>query len=590
MKILIVFFVIAFSVQINGQDRLITADNKKIFDNAAQESVFVHYNSSFYMVGEYLYYKVYCLNAETKKLSQVSKMAYLELIAENGQRVFRQKVRLENGLGQGDFFLPVSVVSGNYKLVAYTKWMYNWEQDIFFKGDIVIVNPYSNIQKDFLNIDSVTNEMRNESVVTLPSSKSLKSNEDPMKLLLSKKKFGKREVVNIQIQGKNSKKNPQGNYSLSILKYDTIFPNFKKTATGHIASTKVSSRISRDFFLPELRGELISGKVVADNPNKLVNNLKVAFSIPGEDYQLKITSTDALGQFYFNIERSYQSEEAMIQLLEENNDGYIIEIDDSSSHIDTNNFDFKTFKINTKMNNLILERSVQNQIENAYFKVKPDTIVSKEKMLKFYGENSKTYLLDDYTRFSTIKETVLEILDNVWLTKTNDENYYFSLRTLNGEFNNSEFRSLLLVDGLLVKEQDYFIKNYNSDLIKRINIVREYYRMGSQIFDGIIDIQTFDIDYLEVVKKNNLTILKLKKQTEIKNYFRQVYENESTRNLEQIPDQRRQLLWLPNLKIKNQDQAITFFTSDLQGDFEISLEGFTDTGKPVSVRKIISVE
>lgn len=590
MRILISFFIIVFSVHINGQDRSITVDKKKILDNAVQESVFVHYNSSFYLVGEYIYYKVYCLNVETKRLSQVSKMAYLELIAENGQRIFRQKVRLEHGLGQGDFFLPVSIASGNYKLVAYTKWMQNWEQDIFFKGDIIIVNPYNNNQKDFLNMDSITNETQNESVVTLSSSELSKSNENPMGLLLSKKKFGKREPVNIQVQGKNSKKIPQGNYSLSVRKYDTIFPNFKQTATGHIASTKVSSTIGRDFFLPELRGELISGKVVANSPNKPVNNLKVAFSIPGEDYQLKIARTDALGQFYFNIERSYQSEEAMVQLLEEKNDGCHIEIDDSSSPIDNSNFEFKTFKLNPKMNDLILERSIQNQIENAYFKVKPDTIVSKGKILKFYGENSKTYLLDDYTRFSTIKETVLEILDNVWLTETNDENYYFSLRTLNGEFNNSEFRSLLLVDGLLVKDQDYFIKNYNPNLIESVNIVREYYRMGSQIFDGIIDIQTFDVDYPQVAKKNNLTTLKLDKQTGIKNYFSQVYEKGSTKDLERIPDQRRQLLWLPNLKIENQEQPITFFTSDLQGDFEISLEGFTNTGKPVSVKETISVE
>jgi len=589
MKILIVFFAIVFSVHSNAQNRSVVIDKEKILDNAAQESVFVHYNSSFYLVGEYMFYRVYCLNAETKKLSQVSKIAYLELIADSGQRVFRQKISLKNGVGQGDFFLPVSTASGNYKLVAYTKWMYNWGQDIFFKGDITIVNPYSNNQKAFLNIDTTTNEAQNESVVNMSSSEPSKSYEDHMRLILSKKIYGKREAVNIQIQGRNFKEVPPGEYSLSVRKYDTIFPEFRKTTIAHMSSTKVSSPIDGDFFLPELRGELISGKVVATDPNKPVSKLNLAFSIPGEDYQLKITRTDTSGKFYFNIDRPYQSEEAMIQILDEKNDGYSIKIDDSSSRVDPTGFEFKTFKIIPEMNDLILKRSIQNQIENAYFKVKPDTIVSKGKVQKFYGNNSNTYLLDDYTRFSTIKETVLEILEDVWLTELNDKSY-FSLRTLNGEFNNSEFKSMLLVDGLLVKDQDDFIKNYTSDLIQRINIVRDYYRMGSQIFDGIIDVQTFDTNYPMVAKKNNLSVLKLDRQTEIKNYFRQVYEGDFTKNLKQIPDQRRQLLWIPMLKINNHDQSITFFTSDVRGDFEISLEGFTDTGKPVSVRKNFSVE
>ncbi len=99
-----------------------------------------------------------------------------------------------------------------------------------------------------------------------------------------------------------------------------------------------------------------------------------------------------------------------------------------------------------------------NQIENAYFKVKPDTITSNVNELNFYGTKGITYLLDDYTRFPTIKETVLEILDNVWLTENKNDKYVFNLRTLNGEFNNSEFTSLLIVDGLFVQRSRLFHK------------------------------------------------------------------------------------------------------------------------------------
>ncbi len=113
--------------------------------------------------------------------------------------------------------------------------------------------------------------------------------------------------------------------------------------------------------------------------------------------------------------------------------------------------------------------------------------------------------------------------------------------------------------------------------------------MGSQIFDGIIDIKTFDQNYAALASKNDMTALKLNRQTENKNYFRQSYGNRTSKDLERIPDLRQQLLWLPNFEIDD-TQRITFFTSDLKGDFEISIEGFTHTGKPVSILDTITVE
>ena len=57
-----------------------------------------------------------------------------------------------------------------------------------------------------------------------------------------------------------------------------------------------------------------------------------------------------------------------------------------------------------------------------------------------------------------------------------------------------------------------------------------------------------------------------------------------------IPDYRYQLLWKPDLNLNEGEMSIEFFTSDITGDFEISLEGYTNNGIPVSLRKFITVE
>ncbi|MBT8315742.1 MAG: hypothetical protein KJP26_14900, partial [Maribacter sp.] len=102
------------------------------------EKVYVHYNTGVLFPGEYLYYSLYTFNAATNKLSTISRMAYIELVGDDLSTVFKQKVQLKNGRGQGDLFIPVTIPSGNYKLIGYTHWMNNEGVDQLFKGDVIV--------------------------------------------------------------------------------------------------------------------------------------------------------------------------------------------------------------------------------------------------------------------------------------------------------------------------------------------------------------------------------------------------------------------------------------------------------------------
>ena len=64
----------------------------------------------------------------------MSKVAYLELIDELGMPVFQTKISLLTGSGHGDLFIPSTFSSGNYTLIAYTRWMRNFTTDSFFEA------------------------------------------------------------------------------------------------------------------------------------------------------------------------------------------------------------------------------------------------------------------------------------------------------------------------------------------------------------------------------------------------------------------------------------------------------------------------
>ena len=107
-----------------------------------KEHIFLHVNSPFLLTGESALFKAYCVSDTDQTLSGLSSIAYVDLVGPGGIPVLRSRINLKNGLGAGDFFLPSSLVSGNYTLVAYTHWMRNDTPTSFFRKQITIINPF----------------------------------------------------------------------------------------------------------------------------------------------------------------------------------------------------------------------------------------------------------------------------------------------------------------------------------------------------------------------------------------------------------------------------------------------------------------
>ncbi|UWX55204.1 hypothetical protein NYZ99_00790 [Maribacter litopenaei] len=266
-----------------------------------KERVFVHYNASFLLTGEYLYYQVYCIDSGSLGFSDLSKVAYVELVGKSGEVVFRQKIILEHGRGGADFFIPTAVPSGVYKLVAFTNWMRNGPISDFFQADVTIVNPYredlgqlqpsSTIKKDSL---LKFGEESQGVYVSNETNSSILSNS--FQISLNKQYFGKREKVSFSLNSEMKEK-MYGNYSVSVRKIDGVLPpaqpsfsDFKEIGTGS-ENRKEYAIGNHDVYLPELRGELFQGRVEALKEGSSIGDLKVAVSIPGEDYYFYVART-----------------------------------------------------------------------------------------------------------------------------------------------------------------------------------------------------------------------------------------------------------------------------------------------------------
>lgn len=592
MKKGIIVFLICFVSNASfthGQSNAITArlDHTQTLP---KENIFVHFNSALFLAGESLYYKIYCLSEETNTLSTLSKIAYLELVGENQNIVFKHKIVLETGVGYGDFIIPVTVNSGNYKLIAYTQWMKNDGLEAIFSSDISIVNPFQSSQETILvdkNTDQPNNTKRSLSLNS--DANTLRPiNSNLLDIETNKKTFQKRDKVSLILKSKNNE-SLSGNFSVSVKKIDALDGLTNKaplsnTYVNHLENRKQS--LKKINHLPELRGELLSGKLLRATDNTPVANEQVTLSIQQIDFILRISKTNQEGVFYFNINEDYDKQIAVLQVLGKDAKDFKIVLDE---HIpmDYSNLDFGEFKISSDYKNDLEQRNIYNQIENAYFSLKPNTLKEIDTVQPFFGDYFATFYLDDYTRFNKIQETFIEIIKDAYIKKDTNQKFNFHVNSLN-PYEQLEKPAGVVVDGILLQDFEELL-NYDSRRIKRISIARTEtnFVLGSKAFGGFIVIETMDGKFFDELTKSNVTYVTLFKPQPKKTYYKKVYTRDNKVN--RIPDYRQQLLWEPNVNMNNKEIDFTFFTSDNIGNYEISIEGFTKNGSPVSIRDYIIV-
>jgi len=487
---------------------------------------------------------------------------------------------LENGIGDSNFFIPSSIPSGNYKLLAYTQWMLNNGRNYFYSKDITILNPYTSDQAVF----------RPQATDTVPEKVQQDLNEPSIRpslaISLNQSQYGTREQVSLKIEPYPGQESA-GTYSISVKKVDNLEEKVNRTALDFSKSYPKKQSLKQQI-LPELRGELLKGKFsVPDSVDMGNGPTIIGASFPGENYLFKTATPDNNGIFYINVDEDYSSDDLFLQVISKNNADYGINIE-NEEEIDVEQLQFKSFKLDKEMEAIIKERSIYNQIENAYYSSKPDTILIENRNARFYGAATMIYPLDDYTRFSTIKETIVEVVEHVWIQNNSNDEPEFHVRPLPPNLDSGEL-PLIFIDGILVQDAQKLL-DLPAARVESISISRNKHFYGNKTFQSVVDVSTFKSDYYTYYYSPNIKTHELFKPNGGKQYFQQSYEGDLKEKYKRLPDFRYQLLWLPKFKFKGTEENVSFYSSDIKGTFEVSLEGFTKNGVPVSLKERFIVQ
>lgn len=575
-----------YSLEGSSQYVVKTPSELESLKKLPQEKMYIDHTGPVVFAGEYFYYALYCFNAQSNKLTNISRLAYVALVNDEKEYVFEHKLKMQQGLGQGDFFISANVPSGTYKLLGYTQWMKNNGLTQVFKDDIVIINPYLADQSKLLSGN--TKEGNKSKEALSPKNKAIDSST--VAFSIDKTSYSKREKVKLSLKNYKGYLG-NGAYTVKVMNKEYLGKDSFMDATNYAdayfnTEGQLKQQVGDSLFLPEQRGELFYGKVTDANGSPAVDK-PVVISIPGKEFLLKFSRTDDDGNFYSYLRKDYKVSTAVVQ-VEDESAKYDIK-KGTIGDLDLSELTFLDYTLSAEDKETIVARSVHNQIENHFFQVKPDSILQGDSIDPFDGGIPETLILDEYTRFPTFEETMVEIVTNAGYRNGGKGNDYVKVaqdfETYDEEFNN--FPSIILIDGVFIPNHEK-IRTFDARNIEKISLIRDKFVLGGSEYQGIVSVETFNGDYLETHAYENSSVINFKKSEPIKNYYNQSYDVEAN-EFSRIPDYRSLLFWKPHVVIDKNSYEFEFFTSDVEGEYEIMLNGFTSYGKPITLTKTFSV-
>jgi hypothetical protein len=119
------------------RDRLAAALHS-YYKNYPVEKVYVQTDRSAYLSSQTIWYKMY--STAYGAPSDMSRVAYLQLVDRKGHIVVTKKLFLIDGVARGDIQIPDSLRSNTYQLRGFTAWMLNFEEAGLFHKNLIIKN------------------------------------------------------------------------------------------------------------------------------------------------------------------------------------------------------------------------------------------------------------------------------------------------------------------------------------------------------------------------------------------------------------------------------------------------------------------
>ncbi len=531
--------------EINGQQNFLVQTD---------ERVILFSDRTLYITGEDISFSAFVQPEDEMQNQEISTVLYCELITPDGNKIISNKYRIENFYASGYLSIPNNIITGNYYLKTYTKFMRNDGPSDYHYTTIKIVNPNRN------EVQSGTDK----NILQKSSYGELKTEEAGDSFIIStdKSHYSLRDTVHVSIVGSGTTESKWKGVSLAVV------PEFS-VSTDLVKIPENRQFDNNSYYYPENRGLSITGKLknnITGNPLPLV---RINLSVIGRGRDFMATQTDSAGRFFFSLP-GYTGSRDLFLCTEDilDSDPRILVDNDFCSvpvHIPS-----AIFTLSPQEREAAFNMSVNVQLES-YFK--NDTVNSvgenKEENKAFYGKPGNTLYLDDYIQLPTVEEYFNGLPTLVRVRKHQGEKYFKVLGAQTGLTDNEP---LVMVD-LVAIDNPAKVLAISPANISRIEVVNSIYVKGDQTYGGIINF---------ISKKGDFAGIDLPSSGIFINYgfFAEKNHDQKLELSRNTPDTRNTLYWEPMIFLNNDHAAkMSFTTSDTPGRYLIILNGIDLQGE-----------
>ena len=450
------------------------------------ERTYVCTDRHSYVAGEDVFCSVFCFDGGSGSLSDFSSVAYVELISPEGSAV-RVKMALQDGRGAGRLRLPSTLPTGNYRLIAYTALNRNEEDMDYFRGSRVI------------SVYNTLSASRQDSVVLDAASAAVAGKDHSYGAAVEGKgrPYGAAAPAGLELEQRGDSLFLRNSgtecldFCLSLSISDALpdpegpgLADFLEARSGDRATLRTDAELS----IPEYEGEIVSIRVPA-----MYSGVTAVLSGPGLRNDIYSSTVDSTGLVSFYTGNIYGDRDLVFELNSRDvNDDFSLEVLSPFASPELDRDGVPELHLNGSVAEDLKRRSVAMQISRHFgideymdsLQLRPD--------LLFKGGAMTVYEMDDYTRFPTMRETIVEYVREVHIRRQDGEPVLKIVPGKSFESYSSMLggNALVLVDGVPVSEHGRVL-DLNPALLRRICIYPYDVSTGSCIYSGVVNFISF---------------------------------------------------------------------------------------------------
>ncbi len=564
-----------------------------------RERVYLQTDKTLYLAGELVWMKLILTDASGRPFAG-SKVGYVELLDKESAQV-QAKIELAEGVGEGCLMIPLTLPTGNYRLVAYTRYMRNEGEAVFFEKILSVVNTFS--------LDKTVPAAKDSVPVAFVAK------QDPrVSLQTDKPAYATRSAGDLRITGL-----PEDLHTLSVsIAGLELMPVAQPTGLQSWKDQLASlprGEFSVDM-IPEYEGHILTGKLVnvANGGSVHVEGLMPLLGFTGRQVRLFGGQLDKEGNTSFFTKHISGTHEIVTTVLNPRASEAAVDIQYGAAgqpsdqpavtvtttkavEEDIYRVDIQTpfathtgealpdLHLHPAWNSYLLQRSVGLQVLHSFMADSMSNTVSSDAF--FQWQPTHVYKLDEYTRFTTMEEVVIEFIPSLRFRRFGGRRHLSVLTEERMGF--TVGNTLVLLDGIPVVNHEHIFR-YDPLKVDKIEIYRGKYVFGGQMVNGIVSFKTYEYNYPGLAADPATQFFDYEGTQARRLFYAPSYLTEAGRK-SRVPDYRHTLLWNPRVQTGGESSvSIPFSTSDLKGGYVITVEGLTRGGVPVSASTLISVE